>query len=75
MAEIMAKEPDGFKKNFIPETQNVLFSTPLINTGEKYSLTFTAPETPGDYPFVCTFPGHWRTMNGIMKVIPKDENL
>jgi azurin len=22
----------------------------------------------GDYPFVCTFPGHWRIMNGVLTV-------
>jgi azurin len=27
-------------------------------------LTFTAPKTPGRYPFLCTFPGHWRLMRG-----------
>jgi len=26
------------------------------------------PEITGDYPFVCTFPGHWQTMNGVMTV-------
>ncbi|MCH8962102.1 MAG: hypothetical protein IH820_12455 [Bacteroidetes bacterium] len=32
-------------------------------------LTFTAPTEPGDYPYVCTFPGHWRTMQGVMQVV------
>ena len=27
------------------------------------------PKEPGGYPFVCTFPGHWRTMNGTMNVV------
>jgi azurin len=27
------------------------------------------PDQAGDYPFVCTFPGHWRLMTGIMKVV------
>src|SRR5690606_15890505 len=31
MAEEMAKEPDGFKKNFIPDTKDVLFGTPLLD--------------------------------------------
>ena len=29
---------------------------------------YDAPDKPGDYPFLCTVPGHWRIMNGIMKV-------
>jgi glucose/arabinose dehydrogenase/azurin len=69
MAEEMAREPDGFEKNFIPDTKDVLFGTPLLDPDGKYSLIFKAPENPGNYPFVCTFPGHWRIMNGIMKVI------
>jgi putative heme-binding domain-containing protein len=28
-----------------------------------------APTKPGDYPYVCTFPGHWRTMAGVMHVV------
>ena len=31
-------------------------------------VKFTAPAQPGNYPFVCTFPSHWRTMNGTMEV-------
>jgi azurin len=33
-------------------------------------LRFRAPETPGSYPYVCTFPGHWVIMNGVMEVKP-----
>ncbi len=29
---------------------------------------FTAPKEPGEYPYVCTFPGHWRLMKGVMTV-------
>ena len=25
-----------------------------------------APAQPGNYPFICTFPAHWRTMNGVL---------
>jgi azurin len=40
----------------------------LINPGKNYTITFKVPATPGDYPYLCTFPGHWRTMNGILRV-------
>ena len=68
-AEAMAKDPDAFAKNFVPDTPEVLFATRLINRGETARLRFTAPGRTGAYPFVCTFPGHWRTMNGIMQVV------
>lgn len=67
-ADELAKQPNGVEMQYIPATPDVLFSTPLVNPDDKYELTFTVPATPGDYPYVCTFPGHWRIMHGIMKV-------
>ena len=32
------------------------------------TIEFTAPAEPGDYPYICTFPGHWRLMNGVLHV-------
>lgn len=60
---------NGYEKDFVPDSDQVLFFTPLITTDQTYSLEFIAPEKEGEYPFECTFPGHWRTMNGIMKVV------
>jgi glucose/arabinose dehydrogenase/azurin len=67
-ADQMAKLKDGFEKNFVPESPDVLFATPLVNSGKSFRLDFKAPTQPGDYPFICSFPGHWRVMKGIMKV-------
>lgn len=36
----------------------VLAATKILGPGEEDSLKFTAPADTGDYPFVCTFPGH-----------------
>jgi len=65
----MMKDKKGLEKNYVPAMPEVLFSTPLVNPGQTYKLTFKAPETVGDYPYVCTFPGHWTLMNGVMKVV------
>jgi len=65
----MMKDKKGLEKNYVPAMPEVLFSTPLVNPGQTYKLTFKAPETAGDYPYVCTFPGHWTLMNGVMKVV------
>jgi putative membrane-bound dehydrogenase-like protein len=65
----MMKDKKGLEKNYVPVMPEVLFSTPLVNPGQTYKLTFKAPETVGDYPYVCTFPGHWTLMNGVMKVV------
>jgi glucose/arabinose dehydrogenase/azurin len=68
-AEAMAMQKDGYEKNFVPKIEEVLFATPLVNGGKSFILNFTAPGKTGEYPFICSFPGHWQVMKGIMKVI------
>jgi azurin len=48
----------------LPVSPKVLQATPLVNPKGRAELKFTAPKTPGRYPFLCTFPGHWRLMRG-----------
>ncbi|WP_348073097.1 PVC-type heme-binding CxxCH protein [Dyadobacter sp.] len=67
-ADAMASLKDGFEKNFVPATTDVLFATPLVNSGKSFRLEFKAPTQPGDYPFICSFPGHWRVMQGVLTV-------
>jgi azurin len=67
-ADKLAMDPNGTKLNYVPRMPEVLQATPLVNPGGKFTLTFTVPKTPGDYPYVCTFPGHWRIMQGILRV-------
>ncbi|CAG5067301.1 hypothetical protein DYBT9623_00021 [Dyadobacter sp. CECT 9623] len=67
-ADAMAALKDGFEKNFIPDTKDVLFATPLVNSGKSFRMEFKAPTEPGSYPFICSFPGHWRVMRGILEV-------
>lgn len=70
-ADAMLYDPKASEKHYIPEIPEVLFATPLVDPGDIYSLEFTAPKEPGMYPYVCTFPGHWRMMHGIMIVEKK----
>ncbi|HYH56621.1 MAG TPA: plastocyanin/azurin family copper-binding protein, partial [Anseongella sp.] len=67
-ADDLARNPRETEKQYVPEIPEVMYATRLLNPGEMATLEFTAPAQPGDYPYVCTFPGHWRGMNGIMKV-------
>lgn len=67
-ADAMVRDPKAAAKHYVPEIEEVLFATDMLNPGDFATLKFIAPKEPGDYPFVCTFPGHWRMMNGIMKV-------
>jgi azurin len=67
-ADKLITAKDGAQKNYVPSIGEVLAATPLVNPDQTYRLRFTAPDQKGSYPFVCTFPGHWRIMNGVMKV-------
>lgn len=65
----MITQKDAAEKGYVPAIPQVLAATPLVNPNETYRLKFTAPTDPGNYPYVCTFPGHWRLMFGTMKVV------
>ena len=66
--DAMMKDEKGAEKNYVPNLPEVLYAMPLVNPGQSYKLTFKAPAKTGDYPYVCTFPGHWTLMNGMMHV-------
>ena len=58
-------------QNYIaPEfAKDVIASTKLLGPGESDTVTFTAPFVPGDYVFICAFPGHYASgMHGLMSV-------
>ena len=65
----MPTDPEA--KAFVPDLPAVLYSTRLLKEGETERLGFTAPKTPGEYIYVCTFPGHWVRMYGVMLVVDK----
>jgi len=67
-ADELARNPQGASQNFIPNIPEIIAATELVDPEETESLIFIAPTEPGEYPFVCTVPGHWRIMNGIMIV-------
>ncbi|MEZ0611574.1 PVC-type heme-binding CxxCH protein [Fibrella sp. WM1] len=68
LADDMITAKDGAERNYVPSTPDVLAATALVNPSQTVRLTFKAPDQPGEYPYLCTFPGHWRLMKGIMKV-------
>jgi azurin len=58
----------GSANNYVPEDDAILAHTSMSRPGETVSVTFTVPETTGEYGYLCTFPGHWATMQGTMYV-------
>ena len=68
-ADIVARAPNGLAQQYVPDSQAVLFSTKLLEPGQTMTFQFKAPTEPGKYPYVCTFPAHWKTMNGTLNVV------
>ncbi len=62
---------NGSQLAYVPASADVLFNTCLLQPETSQRIYFTAPEKPGNYPYVCTFPGHYAVMKGIMKVVKK----
>jgi len=62
----------GSTNDYVPQeedlTDQILAHTPIAKPGETVSVTFTTPSEPGKYGYVCTYPGHWATMQGTMIV-------
>jgi azurin len=65
-AGVRAGENAGYLR---PGDRRVLAATPLCSKGERVSVEFTAP-APGNYPFMCSYPGHDMFMYGVLNVTP-----
>lgn len=68
-AEKMAPTPDEQGRIHVPSSPKVLFATKMLEGGQQAKLSFTAPSEPGDYHYLCTFPGHWMRMQGTLAVV------
>lgn len=68
LADKLAADPNGLAKGYVPASPKVLHATPLVAPKGKAELIFDAPNEPGEYPYLCTFPGHWRVMKGVLIV-------
>jgi len=53
-----------------PALQELIVAhTELAGGGQSVEVTFVVPNAPGDYPFICSFPGHFLSgMKGVLKV-------
>ncbi|HEX4589436.1 MAG TPA: HEAT repeat domain-containing protein, partial [Gemmataceae bacterium] len=69
LAEAQATEPGALERNYVPKSAKILLSSRLLQPRDSQTLSFTAPSQPGIYPYVCTYPGHWRRMFGAMYVV------
>ena len=61
-------DPTAAERNYLPPSWAVVAHTDQLNAGQEQTVHFTLPETPGEYPYLCTFPGHSQVMVGILVV-------
>lgn len=59
---------------YIPQDEDskklIVAHTKMLGGGESDEITFTAPAA-GAYPYLCTFPGHFAIMQGVLTVKAK----
>ena len=59
----------GSQLEYIPNSPNVIYHTGLLQPESSETIYFTAPTKPGEYTFVCTYPGHHTVMQGRLRVV------
>jgi putative heme-binding domain-containing protein len=69
MAERQAQNMNFAKQGFVPSSPHVLAKSGLLQPQSTERVNFQAPTEPGVYPYVCTYPGHWRRMFGALYVV------
>ncbi|MDG1809097.1 MAG: GDSL-type esterase/lipase family protein [Pirellulaceae bacterium] len=74
-AELMATESDAIERHYVPNLSEVLYASKMLQPGQLERLDIIAPSEPGEYPYVCTYPGHWRRMYGVMHVVEDLESV
>lgn len=76
LGEAQATQPGAVERQFVPQSDKVMLASKLLQPREGQRLTFAAPKAAGVYPYVCTYPGHWRRMYGSLLVVESlDEYL
>lgn len=57
-------------KDFLPDNlmSQVVAHIGLLGPKQTGEVTFKAPDQPGEYPFLCSFPGHAALMKGVLAV-------
>lgn len=68
LCNLMIADPNGLANHYVPDSTDVLAYTDMVNPQGEFAIHLTAPKESGDYPYLCTFPGHWMVMNGVLAV-------
>jgi azurin len=68
LADALIADPEAVARHYVPKSDDVVAYADITEPGKQQTIYFTVPDGPGRYPFLCTFPGHWKLMNGVMIV-------
>jgi azurin len=68
LANKLVTDPNAVARHYVPDVPEVLVHTRIIEPANSTTIHFDAPKEPGDYPYLCTFPGHASIMRGVMRV-------
>jgi putative heme-binding domain-containing protein len=71
-AEVQGAQPGAAERGYVPsleEPGTILLFSKLLQPQQSQQLRFNVPNVPGIYPYVCTYPGHWRRMHGALYVV------
>lgn len=68
LANAMMTDPKAMEKGYLPESPDIITHTKLVQPTQSDTIEFVAPAEAGDYPYLCSFPGHWLLMRGVMHV-------
>ncbi|MCI0745562.1 MAG: HEAT repeat domain-containing protein [Verrucomicrobia subdivision 3 bacterium] len=68
-ADKMQPTPDKEGRAYIPKSKKIIAASKLVEPGDKVRLKVAAPERPGVYEYVCTYPEHWKVMFGQLVVV------
>lgn len=68
LATKLIAAPDALARHYVPDSADVLAHTRVVDPQKTTTIHFNAPAQPGQYPYVCTFPGHFAVMRGVLIV-------
>ena len=72
LPQFLQASAEAVTTDYVPagaQKARILAASRLLGPNERDTVTFTAPDTPGRYEFLCSFPGHYQVgMRGVLIV-------
>ena len=58
MDDLVQSGQDSGSRGFLPDNSLTYVATPLVAPNDRVTIEFDAPQSSGEYVFLCTVPGH-----------------